>query len=91
MTVRELPPRESCKILVNFESLYATCFYFFDSSVSCEMTFPRAKRPILIATPSLKVSPDAPVFFGRSLPARSTKWNLATIYSSGFAAPPEFP
>jgi hypothetical protein len=31
--------------------------------------------------PSFKVAPTAPVFFALSLPAKSTKWNLATVYS----------
>ena len=40
------------------------------------MTFPRLAKPPLIEIPSFARSPDAPVFFSRSLPARSTKCSL---------------
>jgi hypothetical protein len=46
------------------------------------MPYPRDNKPILILIPSLRVVPKAPVFFILSEPAKSTKWNLAVIYSS---------
>lgn len=66
---------------VSFESLYGT-WPLFPSSHNAEITFPKAKRPLLILTPSLNRSPVAPVFFARSLPAKSTKWNFAHIMLS---------
>ena len=56
ITVLELPPKESYKILVNFESLYGMCLDFL-SLVRAWITLPRAKRPILIFIPSLRVDP----------------------------------
>lgn len=50
------------------------------------MTLPKTSKDLLMFTPSLNVAPSAPVFFARSDPARSTKWNLAVIYSSGFSS-----
>jgi len=84
--VLEFPPNESYNILVSFESLYGTWAFFFVSSVKAEMTFPRASNPLFIDIPSFKVAPVAPVLFALSLPARSTKWNLATINSSASLA-----
>ena len=40
------------------------------------MTLPSAAKPALIEIPSLARSPEAPVFFSRSLPAKSTKCSL---------------
>ena len=40
------------------------------------MTFPRLASPPLIEIPSFALSPEAPVFFNLSLPARSTKCSL---------------
>jgi len=52
ITVRELPPRESYRILVSLESLYGT-WPFLDASVSEAITFPKASNPLLMLTPSL--------------------------------------
>lgn len=40
------------------------------------MTLARLASPALIEMPSFALSPRAPEFFNRSLPARSTKWIL---------------
>jgi len=87
MIVLELPPSESYKILVNFDSLYGTWLTFPLVSVRAEMTLPKASRPLLMLIPSLSVDPEAPVFLALSDPARSTKWNLAIVkpLSSGSA------
>lgn len=85
IVVRELPPSESCKILVNFESLYGMNVSSLPS-VRADMTLPKADRPLLIEMPSYICLPLAPVFFIRSEPAKSTKWNLADTRSSEVAA-----
>eukprot|EP00123_Amoebidium_parasiticum_P014693 comp22602_c0_seq1/m.34666 comp22602_c0_seq1/g.34666 ORF comp22602_c0_seq1/g.34666 comp22602_c0_seq1/m.34666 type:complete len:333 (+) comp22602_c0_seq1:1550-2548(+) len=76
ISVRLLPPRESCNSLVSFESLYGTWPPLLASSPRALMTLPRASSPELIAMPSLARSPVAPVFLSLSDPARSTKWNF---------------
>mmetsp|Transcript_66742 Transcript_66742/g.211235 ORF Transcript_66742/g.211235 Transcript_66742/m.211235 type:complete len:280 (+) Transcript_66742:1076-1915(+) len=81
MSVVELPPRESCSILVSLLSRYGTWLPRLRSSPRAEMTFPRARRPLLMFTLSLKRCPIAPVFLLRSEPARSTRWNFAMTYS----------
>ena len=43
------------------------------------MTSPKLARDLLIADPSLAAVPTAPVFAPRSLPARSTKFNLPAV------------
>lgn len=43
------------------------------------MTLPRLAKPALIEIPSLARSPEACVFFSRSLPAKSTKCSLLSI------------
>ena len=45
---------------------------------NAEMTLPKAERERLILEPSFKRTPDAPVFFWRSLPARSTRFKVPT-------------
>jgi len=82
IVVQEFPPRESCSILVSLESQYGTCWALFVSSVKAEITFPNDSKPLLILMPSFIVFPVAPVFLILSLPARSTKWNFATMNSS---------
>lgn len=52
-----------------------------DSSVKALITFPRQRSPLLMLMPSYKVAPEAPVRLARSDPAKSTKWNLAVMYS----------
>uniref|UniRef100_A0A8C3GCD2 Uncharacterized protein n=1 Tax=Cyclopterus lumpus TaxID=8103 RepID=A0A8C3GCD2_CYCLU len=49
---------------------------FLLGSPSAPITFPRARRPLLIWMLSFSLSPVLPVFKMRSDPARSTKWNL---------------
>lgn len=49
---------------------------------SADITLPSAKSPWLIFTPSLNLHPVALVFFERSEPAKSTKWNLALVVES---------
>lgn len=81
MVVLELPPKESYKILVSFESLYGICSLAFFSSVSALITYPRHNSPLLILIPSFNSIPVAPVFLILSDPAKSTKWNLEDISS----------
>ena len=82
IVVLEFPPKESCKIQVSFESQYGTCYAFLVSSVKAEITFPSERSPLLMLIPSFIVLPVAPVFLILSLPAKSTKWNFATMNSS---------
>ncbi|KAH9420524.1 hypothetical protein DERP_000950 [Dermatophagoides pteronyssinus] len=74
-----LPPRLSCNNLVNFESLNGICFDF--PSTNADITLPNADNDKLILVASFKRSPAAPVFDCRSLPARSTKFNLPNFTS----------
>lgn len=75
--VLEFPPREFFNKKVSLESLYLICFYFSDlGSESPLITDPSTDRDLLILHPSLNLSPQAPVYFCLSLPARSMKLNL---------------
>uniref|UniRef100_A0A3Q1GTB8 Uncharacterized protein n=1 Tax=Acanthochromis polyacanthus TaxID=80966 RepID=A0A3Q1GTB8_9TELE len=56
--------------------LYCLLRPFLLGSPSAPITFPRARRPLLIWMLSLSLSPVFPVLKMRSDPARSTKWNL---------------
>ena len=51
-------------------------------STRADMTFPNADNDRLIFVASLSRSPDACVFDWRSLPARSTRFNLPTVMCS---------
>ena len=51
-------------------------------STNAEMTFPSADRDRLILVASFSLSPVACVFDWRSLPARSTRFNLPTVMCS---------
>ena len=68
--VLELPPSESCRRRVSFESRYGTWWCFSHRAL---ITLPSASRPLLIWMPSCSRSPLAPVRLARSEPARSTK------------------
>ena len=59
MVVLELPPSDSCNILVSFESLYG--IWDLLDSVKDAMTFPKQERDLLMFLASSKVSPTAPV------------------------------
>ena len=69
--VYEFPPRDSCKILVNFESLYGINEPFDLLSVRAFITFPKADNDLLIILASSRVVPLASVFSTFSDPARS--------------------
>ena len=93
--VRELPPRDSWRMRVNFESRYGMwldwrtvelvpCNHYHRTfhtfpSVSALMTIPRAERDLLIFLASSKVVPDAPVFPTFSEPARSTRYKFPVL------------
>jgi hypothetical protein len=71
-----LPPKLSCKILVNLLSRYGINYVpaaIFFSSVKAAITLPKASKPLFMLIPSYICLPTAPVFFMRSLPAKSTK------------------
>lgn len=78
MSVFVLPPKESCKSLVNFESLYGICPPFFPSTKAL-ITFPSAVSDKLILAPYLSLSPVAYVLDCLSEPARSTKFILEAL------------
>ena len=67
MSVCALPPSESCSNRVSLESRYGTyeavCDLTLEGSPRAEMTFPRARSPLLIEIPSLIRSPWAAVRF----------------------------
>jgi hypothetical protein len=56
--VLELPPSESFKKKVNFESLKGTYFFFFMDSTNELMTFPKQCNDLLILHPSLRRYPE---------------------------------
>lgn len=66
-TVKELPPSESLRRYVSFESLYGICEAFVDRLL---ITFPRLERDWLMAEPSFNLAPVAPVESARSEPNR---------------------
>jgi len=55
-----LPPKDYCKILVNFESLYGTCYFFYE--VNALITFPKALKDLLIFLAYYNCCPTTPVF-----------------------------
>lgn len=59
--------------IVNLESLYGMYGVFDFRSVRPLITFPRAKRDLLILPVYLIISPCDFDYFSLSLPARSTK------------------
>ena len=76
--VLELPPKDSCRRRVSFESLYGT----WDDlpSVKAFITYPRAVKLLLMFWASVKVSPFAPVLLILSDPARSTRYILPVFW-----------
>ena len=76
--VAELPPRDSCSILVNLESRYGMKPDFF-VSVRALMTLPRADNDLLIIFASSSVYPVASVFSVFSLPAKSQQYSLPIL------------
>ena len=74
-----LPPRESCSRRVSFESRYGMCFEEL-SATKDEITFPKADSERFIFVASFRRWFEAKVFDWRSLPARSTKFSLPTLY-----------
>lgn len=59
IVVRAFPPKDSCKIRVNFESRYG--MWVFLSSAKADITFPKADKDLLIFFASSKTVPSAPV------------------------------
>ena len=57
--VLQLPPTESSRMRVSFESRYGMNFFF---SASAWTTLPNAKRLPLMFVASLNCAPDAPLF-----------------------------
>lgn len=77
MIVFELPPSADWRICVSFESRYGMKIFFLGLlawSASAEMTLPSDESDLLMAAPSLRRSPVAPVDSARSEPARSTRF-----------------
>ena len=82
--VWELPPRDSCRILVSLESRYGMKAFFDFCSVRALMTLPSAESDLLIILASSKVEPLASVFSTFSEPARSQQNNFPYFYVSVF-------
>ena len=76
--VFEFPPRDSDKILVNFDSRYGIWWTFL--SVSALMTLPSVVKLLLIILASSRVYPAAPVFEIFSEPAKSTRYSRPTLH-----------
>jgi hypothetical protein len=75
--VFELPPSDSDKILVSFDSRYGICVAFL--SVRALMTFPSVVKLLLIIFASSSVCPAAPVFDIFSEPAKSTRYSYPVL------------
>mmetsp|Transcript_4463 Transcript_4463/g.20026 ORF Transcript_4463/g.20026 Transcript_4463/m.20026 type:complete len:356 (+) Transcript_4463:662-1729(+) len=78
IVVLQLPPRESSRMRVSFESRYGMCGRPF-GSVKALMTLPSALSDWLIFFDSSSLVPVAPDSRTRSLPARSTRLSLPTL------------
>ena len=74
--VLQLPPTESSRILVSFESLYGMNFFF---SASAWTMFPKERRLELMFVASLSCVPVTPLFLIRSEPARSTTVSFPNV------------
>lgn len=59
IVVLALPPNDSCKIRVSFESLYGMCDLL--PSANAEMTLPKAESDLLMFFASSSTVPSAPV------------------------------
>jgi len=84
ITVLQFPPKESFRILVNFESLYGIKALppFSPASHNALIQFPRANNDLLIFAPSISLIPLFSVFEALSLPARSIRDNFPTKTSA---------
>mmetsp|Transcript_32049 Transcript_32049/g.90147 ORF Transcript_32049/g.90147 Transcript_32049/m.90147 type:complete len:240 (-) Transcript_32049:696-1415(-) len=76
MVVSEFPLRASMRMCVSFDCRNGTCTPFPAPAASLEMTCPRTERLLLMLEPSRIRWPTAPLFFTRSLPARSQRFTL---------------
>ena len=77
MIVLELPPRDSLRSLVNFESLNGIYLDLF--SERDWITMPRASRDQLIFFASSRRLPIVLVLLTLSLPARSTRYKVLLV------------
>ncbi len=80
--VRVLPPRESFRSLVSFESQYGTKVPFLDLSERMLMQFPRASKDLLMFAPSTILWPVLCETAARSEPAKSIKLSLEFVTES---------
>ena len=72
-----LPPNDSERIRVNFESRYGICKLFL--SVKATITFPSVVSDLLMFLASSSVWPYEPVLPIFSEPAKSTKYSLPVL------------
>ena len=79
IAVRQLPPSESCRMRVSFESRYGTCTLRPLASHSVDMTLASAESDRLIFFDSSSRSPLSPMNAARSLPARSTRLSRESL------------
>ena len=79
--VLELPPSDSYKICVSFESLYG--IWTDLPSVSLLITIPNVVKLLLIFCASFKPSPVTPVLDSLSDPAKSMRLSLPTLIYFG--------
>mmetsp|Transcript_2287 Transcript_2287/g.8334 ORF Transcript_2287/g.8334 Transcript_2287/m.8334 type:complete len:244 (-) Transcript_2287:55-786(-) len=83
MAVRELPPSACCRIRVSLELRNGMCACVVVApavmSPMARMTFVSVRSERLMAHPSLRRTPAAPVRLARSDPARSTRCSVAAV------------
>ena len=80
IVVLQLPPKDSVKSLVSFESRKGTKFRgLFEASA--ETQFDRAAIDLFMFLASWSLSPSLPVLLSLSEPARSTMVNRAFLYT----------
>jgi hypothetical protein len=79
ITVCVFPPRESCKSLVSFESLYG--IWVDLPSTKADITLPKALNERLIRVVSLRPTPAIFNLLCLSDPAKSTKLSLPDLYN----------
>ena len=83
MHVLALPPSDSCRMRVSFDSRYGTCAWW---SVSDVMTRPSVSSDWLIMPASFFLSSFAPLRPMFSLPARSTRLSVPRLMRSSPSA-----
>ena len=81
ITVLQLPPSESRRMDVIKEFLYGICSWLpADFLINATITYSRYDSDLLIYLASFFILDSGSVLYVRSLPAKSTKFNLHDLY-----------